>query len=123
MGCGSKEARTLSARIRSAHLGFTVYEKGVVMTMIGIDPHKATHTAVAVDDDEHVIAEFTLEASSSQVERFCGWASGFVKGEWAVESGNRLGYLIGRQLVAVGETVFDVPPVLASRVRLMGSGR
>jgi hypothetical protein len=33
------------------------------MTMIGIDPHKATHTAVAVDDDEQVIGEFTLEAS------------------------------------------------------------
>ncbi|MCP4966143.1 MAG: hypothetical protein GY926_13030 [bacterium] len=28
----------------------TVYEEGIVMTMIGIDPHKATHTAVAIDD-------------------------------------------------------------------------
>jgi len=93
------------------------------MTMIGIDPHKATHTAVAVDDDENVIDELTLEASSSQVERLTGWAFGFVKREWAVESANGLGYLIGQQLVAAGETVFDVPPVLASRVRLMGSGR
>ena len=63
LGCGSKEARTRSTRIRSAHLGSTVNEKGIVMTMIGIDPHKATHTAVAVDDDEQVIGEFTLEAS------------------------------------------------------------
>ena len=30
------------------------------MTMIGIDPHKATHTAVAVDDNEHVLDEFQL---------------------------------------------------------------
>ncbi|MCP4306831.1 MAG: hypothetical protein GY788_18535, partial [bacterium] len=30
----------------------TVYEEGIVMTMIGIDPHKATHTAVAIDDNE-----------------------------------------------------------------------
>jgi hypothetical protein len=29
--------------------------------MIGIDPHKATHTAVGVDHDENVIDEFTLE--------------------------------------------------------------
>ena len=93
------------------------------MTMIGIDPHKATHTAVAIDDDEHVIDEFTLESSNDQVERLCDWASEFVKREWAVESGNGLGYLIGRQLVAVGESVFDVPPVLASRVRLLGSGK
>ena len=123
LGCGSKEARTLSTRIRSAHLGFTVNEKGIVMTMIGIDPHKATHTAVAVDDDENVIGEFTLEASNNQVERLCDWAEGLGKREWAVESANGLGYLIGRQLVTAGETVFDVPPVLASRVRLLGSGR
>jgi transposase len=93
------------------------------MTMIGIDPHKATHTAVGVDDDERVIDEFTLESSKDQVERLTDWASGLVKREWAVESANGLGYLISRQLVAAGETVFDVPPVLASRVRLMGSGK
>ena len=91
--------------------------------MIGIDPHKATHTAVAVDDDENVIGEFTLEAADDQAERLCDWAEGFGKREWAVESANGLGYLISRQLVAGGETVFDVPPVLASRVRLMGSGK
>jgi len=93
------------------------------MTMIGIDPHKATHTAVAVDDGEQVIDEFTLEASSDQAERLCGWADRFTKREWAVESANGLGYLVSRQLVSSGETVFDVPPVLAARVRLMGSGR
>jgi transposase len=102
---------------------FTVNEKGIVMTMIGIDPHKATHTAVAVDDDENVIDEFTLGSSSTQAERLCDWASGLGKREWAVESANGLGYLISQQLVAAGETVFDVPPVLASRVRLMGSGK
>jgi len=93
------------------------------MTMIGIDPHKATHTAVAVDDDEQVIGEFTLEAANDQVERLTGWADRFTKREWAVESADGLGYLVGRQLVAAGEAVFDVPPVLASRVRLLGSGR
>ncbi len=93
------------------------------MTMIGIDPHKATHTAVAVDDDENVIGEFTLGASKDQVERLTGWAEGLGKREWAVESANGLGYLIARQLVTCGETVFDVPPVLASRVRLLGSGK
>jgi transposase len=93
------------------------------MTMIGIDPHKATHTAVAIDDDENVIDEFTIEASNDQAERLTGWADQFTKCEWAVESANGLGYLLARQLVAAGETVFDVPPVLASRVRLMGSGK
>ena len=93
------------------------------MTMIGIDPHKATHTAVAIDDDENVIDEFTLEASNGQAERLCDWAAGYGKREWAVESANGLGYLVARQLVAAGEAGFDVPQVLASRVRVMGAGR
>jgi len=93
------------------------------MTMIGIDPHKAGHTAVAVDDNESVLDEFELRASRTQADRLCAWADGFGKREWAIESANGLGYLVAQQLVAVGETVFDVPPVLASRVRLMGSGR
>ncbi len=91
--------------------------------MIGIDPHKASHTAVAVDRDEQVIGEFTLEASGCQVRQFTDWADRFTKREWAVESANGLGYLIARQLVAAGETVFDVPPVLVARVRVLGSGK
>ena len=89
------------------------------MTMIGIDPHKATHTAVAIDDNEVVLDEFKLRASSVQAERLCDWASGFEKRQWAIESANGLGYLVAQQLVAAGETVFDVSPVLASRVRVL----
>lgn len=91
--------------------------------MIGIDPHKATHTAVAVDSNEVVLGEFTLGASTGQVGRLCHWAEAFQNRQWAIESANGLGYLLARKLVAAGETVFDVPPVLASRVRVLGSGR
>jgi len=31
-----------------------------MVTTIGIDPHKATHTAVAIGDDEAVLGEFTI---------------------------------------------------------------
>jgi len=93
------------------------------MTMIGIDPHKATHTAVAVDDNEHVLDGFKVRASTVQVDRLREWADQFDQRQWAVESANGLGYLVAQQLVAAGETVFDVPPVLAARVRLLGSGR
>ena len=34
-----------------------------------------------------------------------------------------MGYLISDQLVAAGERVVDVPPMMASRVRLLGSGK
>ena len=83
-------------------------QEGIVMTMIGIDPHKATHTAVAIDDNEVVLDEFKLRASPTQAQRLRQWAAGFEKRQWAVESANGLGYLVAQQLVAAGETVFDV---------------
>jgi transposase len=99
-------------------------EGNTTMTiMIGIDPHKATHTAVAIDSEERVLDEFTLRASKAQTARLRTWASQFDDPAWAVESARGLGYLLAQQLVAAGETVFDVPPVLASRVRVLGSGR
>lgn len=64
--------------------------------MIGIDPHKATHTAVAIDDSEVVLGELTLRASSRQVCLLCDWASEFEKRQWAIESANGLGYLLAR---------------------------
>ena len=72
------------------------------MTMIGIDPHKQSHTAVAIDDHEVVLDEFTLRASSVQADRLRDWAARFETCEWAVESANGLGYLVAQQLVAAG---------------------
>jgi hypothetical protein len=48
----------------------TVYQEGIVMTMIGIDPHKATHTAVAIDDDEVVLDEFRLRRRERRSDRW-----------------------------------------------------
>jgi len=123
--CGSKEARAHQTRIRNALHGLHTNRKGQyqMTIMIGIDPHKATHTAVAIDGDEEVLDEFTLRSSSVQVRWLRAWAGQFDDTAWAVESARGLGYLLSQQLVAAGETVFDVPPVLASRVRVLGSGR
>ena len=46
----------------------TTKEAEMKMT-IGIDPHKASHTAVAIGRDEDQIAEFTVRATSRQVEQ------------------------------------------------------
>ena len=96
-----------------------------MVTTIGIDPHKATHTAVAIDGNEHVLGELTVRADRYQAKRLIDWA-GELDGDgrrWAVESAGGLGYLLAQQLVAGGELVVDVPAVLASRVRVLSSGR
>ena len=96
-----------------------------MVTTIGIDPHKATHTAVAIDDDETVLGEITIRADKDQTTRLVEWATS-VDGDgrlWAVEAATGLGHLLSQQLVASGESVVDVPPVLASRIRVLSSGK
>jgi transposase len=90
--------------------------------IIGIDPHKGSHTAVALDEDEHVLAELKVKADARQGELLLAWAAPFECRTWAVEAAGGLGALLAQQLVAAGETVLDVPPALSARVRLLGSG-
>ncbi len=91
--------------------------------MIGVDPHKATHTAVAIDGSEVELARKRVRATTAQVEELLGWAAPLGSRTWAVESANGLGYLLSQQLVAAGESVLDVPPTLAARARVLATGR
>ena len=90
--------------------------------MIGVDPHKGSHTAVAIDDNEQPLGELTVRSAAGQVERLVQWAAPFEERTWAVEGAGGLGYLLAQQLVAAGERVVDVQPKLAARVRLLATG-
>lgn len=91
--------------------------------MIGVDPHKRSHTAVAVDEHENEIGRVEVRATRRQVEQLLRWAAVFDERVWAIESAGGLGYLLAQQLVTAGEHVIDVPATLAARVRVLGSGR
>jgi transposase len=90
---------------------------------IGVDPHKRSHTAVAIDAGECELDRVEVRASRMQVDELVGWASMFEDHVWAVESADGLGYLLGQQLVVAGERVLDVPATLAARVRVLATGR
>ena len=91
--------------------------------IIGVDPHKASHTAVAIGGDEREVAKVTVRATCQQTPKLLAWAEPFAERIWAIESAGGLGYLLAQQLVDAGEVVLDVPPTLASRVRVLGTGR
>ena len=91
--------------------------------IIGVDPHKASHTAVAIGGDERELASIKVRATRKQVAQLLAWAEPFGERTWAVESAGGLGYLLSQQLIDVGETVLDVPATLASRVRVLASSR
>src|SRR5580704_55000 len=94
----------------------------VAVVMIGVDPHKGSHTAVALGADEAVLDQVRVRASAAQADRLLTWAKSWPERTWAVEGAGGLGHLLAQELVAAGERVLDVQPKLAARVRLLASG-
>ena len=95
------------------------------VTVIGVDPHKQSHTAVVVDDDEEIAAEVRVAADRGQIDRLLRWAGRWPERLWAIENVNGLGKLLAQQLLEHGETVVDVPASLSHRTRRLSghSGR
>jgi transposase len=94
----------------------------MAMVMIGVDPHKASHTAVAVGAAEEPLGQLRVRASAVQAGRLLAWARAWPERTWAVEGAGGLGHLLAQQLLSAGERVLDVPPKLAARVRLLATG-
>jgi transposase len=94
----------------------------MVSVMIGIDPHKASHTAVAISAAEERLGELRIRASVTQAGRLVEWAAAWPERAWAVEGAGGMGHLLAQQLLAAGERVLDVQPKLGARVRLLAAG-
>ena len=90
--------------------------------MIGIDPHKASHTAVAISAAEEPLGELRVRACAASAERLLAWAAAWPQRTWAVEGARGTGHLLAPQLLAAGERVLGVPPKLGARVRLLATG-
>jgi transposase len=95
----------------------------VAAVMIGIDPHKGSHTALAIDTAEVQLGTLQVRASAGQAGQLLGWAAAWPERTWAVEGAGGLGHLLAQELLAAGEHVLDVQPKLGSRVRLLSSGK
>jgi transposase len=86
---------------------------------VGIDPHKQTHTAVAVDASTgRQLAELTVKARTTGFERLLGWARELdAERIFAVEDGRHVSGHLERYLIGRGERSVRVPP------RMMGEAR
>lgn len=89
------------------------------MIVVGIDPHKQTHTAVALDQATgQVVGEITVKARTPGFERLLAWARSIdSERSFAIEDGRHVSGHLERHLIAHGERSVRVPP------RMMGEAR
>jgi transposase len=91
------------------------------MIVIGLDVHKQSVTAVAVDEAGRPLDEAVIRVGS---EELLGWASALDEQRlWAVEDCRQLTRWLERQLLGVGEDVVRVPPKLTVPERRAGRTR
>ena len=91
------------------------------MITIGIDPHKRSLTAAALDPHSRLLGQMRLSATSQAGRQLLAWAAAWPERCWAVEGASGLGRGIAQLLVAAGEQVLDVPAKLAARARLLST--
>lgn len=86
---------------------------------IGVDAHKRSHTAVAVDEHGRQLGQHTTRATTSTDHlRLLHWARGF--GDhvcWAVEDCRHLSRRLEADLLRAGHTIRRVPPKLMANTR------
>jgi transposase len=94
---------------------------GSSSVVIGVDPHKRSHTG-AVLDGQHVVDQLRVPSTRAGIQQLQRWADRWPERQWAIENAFGLGRSLSHALLKAGETVLDVPPGLSRRVRLL-SGR
>src|SRR5258708_8062557 len=92
----------------------------MAIVMIGVDPHKGSHTAVAIGSDEERLGQLRVRASASQAQRLVKWAVAWPQRTWAVEGAGGLGHLLAQQLVPAGGQGVDGQPKLGAPGPLRG---
>jgi transposase len=90
--------------------------------MIGVDPHKASHTAAALDEHGRLLGQQRIPATLDGYRLLCQWAGRWPHRCWAVEGAHGIGRALAQRLVSDGEQVVDVPAKLATRVRVLSVG-
>src|SRR3954468_7602360 len=91
------------------------------MIVIGVDVHKHSLTAVAVDEAGRMLDEKTVTAAGDEL---LAWA-GEIGNErlWALEDCRQLTRWLERELLAAGEELVRVPPKLMAPERRAGRAR
>jgi transposase len=93
------------------------------MMLIGVDPHKSTHTATAVEPDRNrEVASIRVEATLGEYRRLLTWASQWPHRRWAIENAEGLGRHLASWLLARGEQIVDVSSAATARVRQLSRG-
>lgn len=91
--------------------------------VIGMDPHKRSVTIEVMTADETILdgRRFATDRDGYQALLRC--AKRWPERVWAIEGCSGIGRHVAMRLIADGEEVVDLPPMLSARTRMFATGQ
>jgi transposase len=88
------------------------------MTIIGVDPHPGSHTAVALSEQGKRLGVLTFENTETGLVQFQGWLSSYEIERCAIEGANNpFARSLSHHLLKMNHKVVDIAPSLTSQYR------
>jgi transposase len=99
---------------------------GAVMLTIGVDSHKGSYTAVAIDSVAAEQSSVRVSNTRAGRDELVSWAKSLEprssERQWGIEGSGTYGWPLAQQLTEAGDSVFEVPGLATSRERSGGLG-
>lgn len=88
------------------------------MTIIGVDPHPGSHTAVALNEQGKRLGTLTFQNSEDGLSQFQAWVSSYEIERCAIEGANNpFARSLSQLVLKAGHKLVDVSPSLTSQYR------
>jgi transposase len=91
------------------------------MLTLGVDSHKHTYVAAAIDVTGRSLAKLTVPVTAAGRARLAQWAHALTPEaearQWGIEGSGSYGRPLAQALALAGETVFEVPGIATARER------
>ena len=121
-GCGLTQQRRdpfAGSDVGMSSVVFPIHrmERSATVMIIGIDPHKSSHTATAVSPATNTaVGSLRIDATLAGYRALERWAGSFPERRWAIKNARGLGRHLAQWLIARGETVLEVRTTSTARV-------
>jgi len=88
------------------------------MIVLGCDPHKNSHTIVAIDSSRNVVGKITITNTFTDFKKLLNWSNKFGSERiWGIENSQHYAKHLAQSLLEENEQVYEITPKLTAQLR------
>lgn len=88
------------------------------MIVLGCDPHKNSHTIVAIDSSRNVVGKITIKNTFDDFKKLLDWSDKHKEEKvWGIENSQHYAKHLAQFLLDKGEEVYEITPKLTAQLR------